>query len=111
MQKSSEIPTVQEKLETSSQRVADTTHADNFLGVRLQQSRREGTRLEKQQTVTRFIERQQTKIREKQEQTKLRETIEGKASLFAEEFSKFKVRDYSNNTRMNIKNQDYANMR
>lgn len=82
-----------------------------MLGTRIQQSRRESTRIEKQKTVTRFIERQQTKIREKQEQTKLRETIEGKASLFAEEFNKFKVRDYSNNTRMNIKNQDYANMR
>ena len=41
----------------------------------------------------------------------LRETLEGKPELFAEQFSKFSVRDYSNNTRMNIKNQDYANLR
>lgn len=69
------------------------------------------TRMAKQETVSRFIERQQSKIKEKQHQTQLRETIEGKAELFAEKFSKFSVRDYSNNTRMNIKNQDYANMR
>jgi len=52
---------VHEKLETSSQRAGSN---DTYLGLRLQ-SRRESTRLEKQQTVTRFIERQQTKIREK----------------------------------------------
>lgn len=57
LQKSSEIPTVQEKLETSSQRIGDTMNNENYLGLRMQQSRREGTRLEKQQTVTRFIER------------------------------------------------------
>ena len=31
-----------------------------------------------------------------------------KDDLFAEKFNKFTVREYSNNTRMNIKNQDYA---
>jgi hypothetical protein len=28
--------------------------------------------------------------------------------LFAERYSKFSVRDFQNNTRMNIKNADYA---
>jgi len=28
---------------------------------------------------------------------------------FAEQFSKYKLRDYKDNTRMNIKNQDYQN--
>ena len=84
---SNDIATVQENLETSSQRTGQNMNGDTSLGLRLQ-SRRESTRLERQQTVTRFIERQQTKIREKQEQTKLRETIEGKSSLFAEEFRK-----------------------
>lgn len=46
-----------------------------------------------------------------QAQHKRRETIVGKTQLFAEEFSKFQVRDYSNNTRMNIKNQDYASQK
>ena len=33
---------------------------------------------------------------------------ETKDELFAEKFSKFTVRDYQNNTRMDIKNHDYA---
>jgi hypothetical protein len=32
----------------------------------------------------------------------------GKDKLFAEELNKFKVRDYQHNTRMNVKNHDYA---
>ena len=33
---------------------------------------------------------------------------ETKDELFAEKFNKFTVRDYSNNTRMNINNHEYA---
>lgn len=60
--------------------------------------------LSKQQTVRNFIDRQQTRIKEKQDATMLQEAIEGKQELFAEKFNKFTVRDYQNNTRMNIKN-------
>lgn len=84
LQKTNDISTVQEKLETSSQRNGNN---DPYLGTHLQ-SRRESCRLKKQQTVTRFLERQETSIREKQEKTKL-DDIEGRSSLFAEEFNKF----------------------
>ena len=41
----------------------------------------------------------------------MKEQIEGKSELFAEKFQKFRVRDYLNNTRMNIKNVEYANQK
>lgn len=107
---SSDLPSRIDKLEAASQRYIN-------LGPAIQENDGGGyiearsMRVAKQETVSRFIQRQQSKIKEKQHQSQLRETIEGKPELFAEKFSKFSVRDYSNNTRMNIKNQDYANMR
>ena len=35
-------------------------------------------------------------------------TMSNNPDLFAEKFQKFTVRDYNNNTRMNIKNAEYA---
>ena len=35
-------------------------------------------------------------------------TMSNHPELFAEKFQKFTVREYNNNTRMNIKNADYA---
>ena len=48
---------------------------------------------------------------ERQNALSIKEMLEGKQEMFAEKFGKFKVREYMNNTRMNIKNQDYANQK
>lgn len=65
-------------------------------------TRLQGTGIsQKQQRVDSFIRRQQSKDREMSTE-KL-----GSEESFAEKFNKFSVRDFQNNTRMNIKNKDY----
>ena len=67
-------------------------------------SRHGGTKLSRQATIHNFVERQQANIRERQEKDEMLDATSARAELFAEKLSKFKVRSYQNNTRMNIKN-------
>jgi hypothetical protein len=68
------------------------------------------TRLEKLETVNKFIERQHTKQEMKEASTRYKQQINKnhEPDLFSEKINQFKVRDYSNNTRMNIKNHNYS---
>ena len=60
-----------------------------------------------QATVKKFINRQQNKLlKDKDMDRELYADL--REDSFAERFSKFSVRDFQNNTRMNIKNQDWA---
>lgn len=61
-------------------------------------------RLTKQATIREFVERQQANIRERQEKDEILDATSARAEMFAEKLSKFQVRSYQNNTRMNIKN-------
>lgn len=55
--------------------------------------------------------RQETRWKQKHEESQILQQQNGNDKLFAEEFSKFQVRDYQHNTRMNVKNHEYAAQR
>ena len=60
----------------------------------------------KKQTIRNFIQRQESHFKEKMDMSTACE--EAKEEAFAERFMKFKAREYQNNTRMNVRNQEYA---
>lgn len=65
--------------------------------------------LQKKIIINNFIARQEQKLKQRLDQSQMIDLIEGRPEpSFAEKLNKFQVRDYSNNTRMNVKNHDYA---